>query len=121
MILHVSDLHVACLLCFMYRHDVGSEGQDAAGLDMFVGSGIDFLSEVNIEDMDMDLFNSNTSPSGQLSPESFMNYAPLAASLGPPVTGLRFGLEAGLSTSPFPHPLYAPAGRAQSAGLSLGM
>lgn len=105
----------------MYRHDVGSEGQDAAGLDMFVGSGIDFLSEVNIEDMDMDLFNSNTSPSGQLSPESFMNYAPLAASLGPPVTGLRFGVEAGLSTSPFPkHPLYAPAGRAQPAGLSLG-
>ncbi len=106
----------------MYRHSVDLDGQDAAGLDMFVGSGIDFLSEVNIEDMDMDLFNSNTSPSGQLSPDTFVNYAPLAASLGPPGTGLRFGSEPAFSAgSQFSQrPFMAPPGRVQPGSFSLG-
>ncbi|KAL0032676.1 hypothetical protein WJX79_002317 [Trebouxia sp. C0005] len=58
---------------------------------MFVGSGIDYLSEYNLEDMELDLFN--PLPSIQLNPETFMNYAPLAASLGPPGSGMRFGCE----------------------------
>lgn len=75
----------------MYKHNVHLDGQDAAGLDMFVGSGIDYLSEVNLEDMELDLFN--PSPSTQLNPETFMSYAPVAASLGPPGSGMRFGSE----------------------------
>ncbi|DBA98656.1 TPA: hypothetical protein ACH3X1_014438 [Trebouxia sp. C0004] len=77
----------------MYKHNVHLDGQDAAGLDMFVGSGIDYLSEINLEDMALDLFN--PSPSTQLNPETYMSYAPLAASLGPPGSGMRFGSEPG--------------------------
>ena len=75
----------------MNRQAVDLQGQDAAGLDMFVGSGIDFLSEVTMEDMERELFNPTSSLQGHLSPQNFMNYAPLAASLGPP--GIAPGLE----------------------------
>lgn len=67
------------------------QGQDAAGLDMFVGSGIDFLSEVTMEDIERELFSPTSSLQGHLSPQNFINYAPLAASLGPP--GIATGLE----------------------------
>lgn len=83
----------------MYPHD--PQGEDAAGLDMFVGSGIDFLSEVTMEDMDRELFNSNLTvpwvPDHNLSPQNFVNFAPLAASLGPP--GITAGLDHRSGTS----------------------
>lgn len=63
--------------------------QEAAGLDMFVGSGLDFLSEVAMDDLDMGNFGADVSPLG-LTPETFANYAPMAASLGPPGAGVPF-------------------------------
>lgn len=105
----------------MYRHSVSLEGQDA-GLDMFVGSGIDFLSEVNMEDLEMDTDFFRTSRSGQLSPETFVNYAPLAASLGPPGTGLRLGSDSAQTadTQQAQWNLRAPAAPAQPASLTAG-
>ena len=105
----------------MYKHNVHLDGQDAAGLDMFVGSGIDYLSEVNLEDMELDLFN--PSPSTQLNPETFMNYAPLAASLGPPGSGMRFGTEPGPPAGdPFTQRAsWTSAGARQPGNFSLGV
>lgn len=84
----------------MYRNDSDPLREDAAGLDMFVGSGIDFLSELTVEDMDRELFNSNlTVPwvhDYHLSPQNFVDFAPLAASLGPP--GTTAGLDHRSST-----------------------
>ena len=83
----------------MYRNDSDPQGQDAAGLDMFVGSGIDFLSEVTMEDMDRELFNSNLTvpwvPDHHLSPQNFVDFAPLAASLGPPGSTAEFDHRSG--------------------------
>ncbi|KAL3131600.1 hypothetical protein ABBQ38_007898 [Trebouxia sp. C0009 RCD-2024] len=79
----------------MYNQDFDQRGQDVDGLDMFVGSGIDFLSEVTINDMDRELFNSNVTGPHLFSPENFTNFAPLAASLGPPGTTLGFDHRSG--------------------------
>ncbi len=105
----------------MYKHNVHLDGQDAAGLDMFVGSGIDYLSEVNLEDMELDLFN--PSPSTQLNPETFMNYAPLAASLGPPGSGMRFGSEPSPPAGDHftQRASWATAGARQPGNFSLGV
>ena len=107
----------------MYRHD--PQGEDAAGLDMFVGSGIDFLSEVTMEDVDRGLFNSNLTvpwvPDHNLSPQNFVNFAPLAASLGPP--GMTAGLDyrSGIS-GPFQFSQWPlPEEQADVAGFPIGM
>ena len=65
--------------------------QNAAGLDMFVGSGLDYLSEVSLEDLDTDLLNSNMSP--KLVHESATGFTPLAASLGTFGPGSRYMLD----------------------------
>lgn len=77
----------------MYHQDCDQRGQDVDGLDMFVGSGIDFLSEVTMDDMDKELFTSNVTASRFWSPQNFINFAPLAASLGPPGTTLGFDYQ----------------------------
>ena len=74
----------------MHRSGMNFSPQEGAGLDMFVGSGLDFLSEVTFDDLQMiepgssDLFPNN------LRPEPVSNYAPMAASLGPPRAVLPF-------------------------------
>ncbi|KAL3136137.1 hypothetical protein ABBQ32_007156 [Trebouxia sp. C0010 RCD-2024] len=79
----------------MYKQGFDQRGQDVDGLDMFVGSGIDFLSEVTMNDMDRELFNSNVTGPHLFSPDNFVNFAPLAASLGPPGTTLGFDYRSG--------------------------
>lgn len=64
--------------------------QEAAGLDMFVGSGLDFLSEVTFEDLETVEPGSSELYTNTLRPEPFSNYAPMAASLGPPGAVLPF-------------------------------
>ena len=109
----------------MYRNDFDPPVQDAAGLDMFVGSGIDFLSEVTMEDMDKELFNSNLTvpwlPDHHLSPQNLVDFAPLAASLGPPGTTTGLDYRTGtLGTNHSPQrPL--PAELANAAAFPLGM
>lgn len=109
----------------MYWNDFDPHGQDAAGLDMFVGSGIDFLSEVTVEDMDRELFNSNLTvpwvPDHQLSPQNFVDFAPLAASLGPP--GTTAGLDHRSGTFGASQSLQGllPQGQANAAAFPSGM
>ena len=94
--------------------------QNAAGLDMFVGSGLDYLSEVSLEDLDTDLLSSNLSPN--LSQAPFTGFTPLAASLGTFGSGSRYMSDphlpsvAQLSQLPF----MPAAGNPAMASWSLG-
>ena len=105
----------------MYRHAVDLQGQDAAGLDMFVGSGVDFLSEVTIEDMDRDLFASTSSVPGQLGAQHFGNFSPLATTLGPPGAATGFDPRFGIPTLSQPSQRqFQTAGQGQTPDFSLG-
>lgn len=57
---------------------------------MFVGSGLDFLSEVTFEDLQTVEPGPSDLDANALRPEPFANYAPMAASLGPPGAVLPF-------------------------------
>lgn len=74
----------------MNRSNLDYSPQEAAGLDMFVGSGLDFLSEVTFEDLQMVEPGPSDLGTSHLRPEPSSNYAPLAASLGPPGAVLPF-------------------------------
>lgn len=65
--------------------------QNATGLDMFVGSGLDYLPEVSLEDLDTDLLSSNISPN--LGQDLSNGFTPLAASLGTFGPGSRYMLD----------------------------
>lgn len=76
--------------------DASMQSHDAAGLDMFVGTGLDYLSEVSFEDLD--LFSSNLPTSRQLDQEAFAGYAPFAGPIGPEDLTGRLSPDTGLSS-----------------------